>query len=488
MELTYTGLVLIVLGGLLSIFFKNWFYSLTVFFVPFTATAVINFSSGFWLTPFQLFGCLWILSEISKWMLMGKIKLFPHRGLAIWLVLIFAGVVSISIIMPLIIDGQILIQSPSLIETGSSPLYFTATNFTRALYVVFGSFIAIFVAIKNSHAPQLALTLKIYVLSGFFVSLWGWLQLIFYVLNIPYPDFIFNNSLNTVAQGFTQTIYELASLETTRISSVAVEPSIFTQYLFSVIPIVLYAVLKKQPITSRYMDQFILMTMIGILILSTSSSAYVGMLVLGAEVLGVLLLMGRLSWKHVLSFMLILITPLILYFSVPFVREFMDVFLFSKMAAGSGLERLLTIEYAWGYFQEYPILGLGWGSITSHDLIVNLLANSGILGFASFLCMVVYVLGRLIRVVLTLNVKYAVTTETTLMETWGVGITLSISTLLIMQIMTGFTYGFGHFWFILGVAMATHSVIRSKSRSVKGSKSFKNKCLPSNLQVMEHEA
>jgi hypothetical protein len=468
MELTSTGLVLIVLGGLLFAISRNWLYILTIFFVPFTATAVINFPSGFWLTPFQLFGCMWILSEVISSLLSGKVKFLPHQGLAIGLISVFAGVVCISTIMPLIINGSISIRSPSILEATSTPLYFTLTNITRALYVVFGVVIAIFVAIKNSHASEMAITLKIYVLSGLFVSLWGWMQFIFYAQNIPYPDYIFNNSLNPVAQGFKQTIYELQSLKATRISSVAVEPSVFAEYLFSVIPIVLYAVIMKQPIISRRSDMFILGVMGGILVLSTSSSAYVGILILGFELLGILLLLRILKWKHVLMFIAFFTVPLGLYLSVTFVQEYVNVFLLSKLEAGSGLERLLSIEHAWGYFQEYPLMGVGWGSVTSHDLIVNLLANSGLIGLLSFVGMIAYILGRLTDVALTRNVMSRKSFGDTKIRNWAIGILLSIFTLLLMQILTGFTYGFGHFWVILGLSMSIYSVHQNSAVSLIG--------------------
>lgn len=53
------------------------------------------------------------------------------------------------------------------------------------------------------------------------------------------------------------------------------------------------------------------------------------------------------------------------------------------MKPGS-IDRFYSVAVAWQLWLSAPILGYGWGSITSHDLLVRLLANCGVVGLAGF--------------------------------------------------------------------------------------------------------
>jgi hypothetical protein len=81
----------------------------------------------------------------------------------------------------------------------------------------------------------------------------------------------------------------------------------------------------------------------------------------------------------------------IAYLSVPWVSGVMGETLFNKAESGSSVERLYIVYADITYFLQYPILGLGWGSAPTHDLIVGILANCGLIGLASFLLLLGYI-------------------------------------------------------------------------------------------------
>jgi hypothetical protein len=463
-EVTGTGAILILLGCILFFVSHRWIYILTVFFIPFTGTALINFPSGFWLQPFQFFGILWILGELARVFVVGKVRLPPFRGFSIFFLILFVGVVALSTIMPIIIDGKILVQSTQLFDYSVAPLEFTHRNITTPLYILFGVIVSTLIATRNSRNEELLLTLRVYGLSGLFVSIWGWLQFICYHFDIPYPYIVFNNTTNITAHGFTQIVTGLETVQTTRISSVAAEPSVFAQYLLTVVPIFLYSAIQKQPLWSRRFDRFVLFMILSVLLLSTSSSAYIGLVFLGLATFLVLSLYGKLNWKIIAALAVLLSCGFLVFFGFPVVREFVQFFVLSKLEEGSGLERILTILYAWEYFREYPILGVGWGSVISFDLIVNLLSNSGVLGFTSFFLVIFYSLGRLIRAVRMCHgpqpARGPVATDIL-----GVGLILSLTTLLLVQMVAGFWYGYGYFWFILGMVIGVGSLIHREHMS-----------------------
>ena len=57
-------------------------------------------------------------------------------------------------------------------------------------------------------------------------------------------------------------------------------------------------------------------------------------------------------------------------------QTFINQILIGKQDSTSALIRLYTVSTSFGYFLQYPILGIGWSMATSDDLVVLLLANS----------------------------------------------------------------------------------------------------------------
>ncbi|MGB8698759.1 MAG: hypothetical protein WCD18_05020, partial [Thermosynechococcaceae cyanobacterium] len=63
----------------------------------------------------------------------------------------------------------------------------------------------------------------------------------------------------------------------------------------------------------------------------------------------------------------------------------LDVVLFNKIDSNSAEGRLSTISSATDLFLNHPILGVGWGSNRANSFLANLLANTGIFGFGTFI-------------------------------------------------------------------------------------------------------
>ncbi|MFC4769942.1 O-antigen ligase family protein [Effusibacillus consociatus] len=454
MTITAIGWILIPVSLLLFLMAPRWLYILMVFFIPFSATAVANFesaSSGSGLQIAMFCGFLWIVSVLLQTIKSGNIKVPALQSFSIILLMAFMTIVLVSLIMPIMIDGDLLVESANLYSSEVTALTFTSRHITQTLYLAYGIIITILVATKNTQLSQFVSSLKAYVLSGIFVSLWGWLQFIFDKIDIPYPYFIFNNNINPAAQGFTG---EFLDLNLKRISSVAVEPSILSQFLLTVVPIVLVAVLTKRTILSPFLDRFSLVIMSSILILSTAATAYIGLLVM---LFVILLISFRLKFRLLRIWGIISLTLVcgVIYLVTPKVQILTSNLLFDKLNTGSGLERLASIETAWEYFLDYPFLGVGWGSVTSHDLIVNILVNTGILGLVLFIMMTWYILNRLL-----LSIKrYNNGTKSDGIMCWAGALAASLITCLFINVLTGFTYVFGHIWFIFGMTIAATSII-----------------------------
>jgi glucan phosphoethanolaminetransferase (alkaline phosphatase superfamily) len=279
MEITYIGWVAIPLGFVLLLTRPDFLYNLMIFFIPFSATAIINVGSvgsGSGVPITMFFGSLYLFYKFTHICVTRKIKLPRIQTLSIQLIWIFGVAATVSsLLMPIIIDGQMLIASPTLSSNEVYPLTFSMTNLTQVIYLIYAICLTTVVAKRNLEPIQFKATLKIYLLSAFFVTAWGWLQVVCYYTDIPYPDIIFNNSITMSAQGYTA---EFGELGLKRVSSVAVEPAVLAQYLMTVIPIVLFSVNHNEPIlNSSKADKMILLATISLLLITTSTTAYVGL-------------------------------------------------------------------------------------------------------------------------------------------------------------------------------------------------------------------
>lgn len=454
MEFTITGIILFLIGIFFWILIPKYLYHLTIFFIPFTATAIVNFHSGFWLTPFQLFGVLWLISKAQNSFLSKK-SLFPkHLKLSLILVYSFIAVVFLSATMPIIIAGNLSIASGYLGDFSTSTLMLTTRNFTAPFYVLFGGIFSLLIAAHNSFKGILSKTLRIIIFSSAFTSCWGLFQFISFFLGIKYPNYIFNNTANEDAQQYDQILANVEGFSSglIRMSSVATEPSVLAQFLVTVIPILLFSIFLKRPFFSRFIDSIILFLNIIVLLLSTSASAYIGVIFITFYTLITLLNLRLISTKVIFLFISIICILLYIYFEFDAISKLVDLYLFNKLSTGSGSERLKTIGLAFSYFVRYPILGIGWGSVTSFDMFVFILSSTGILGFIIFSSLIFYPIKTSLETFLAYKKSILKFGEYASISA-PIGILISFISLLSVQTLSGFWYGYGYFWLILGLAM-----------------------------------
>jgi O-antigen ligase len=284
------------------------------------------------------------------------------------------------------------------------------------------------------------------MLSALFVSFWGLFQFFCNVTGFPYPDYIFNNSGSVSGRGFLETLNGVG-----RVSSATLEPSVLAQDIVTVLPLTLAAWLGRGSVLSVSIDRFSTVLFIVLLAISTSSTAYLSLLVLGASSLLVLLRTDAISLTRALKIAVIgagAAATIILFsvFSVPIVREILSSALVDKSSSGSALERLMTVQLAFGYFQKYPLLGVGWGSATSHDLIVMLLSNVGIFGAVAFFAALYVVLRANWRALDSFVLPADLSRSA-----WF----LSLLMFLFTSVIDGFPLALGNFWLVLGMAIST---------------------------------
>jgi hypothetical protein len=439
-------------GLIAAISSPRMLFAATLFFAPFSATAVVNIGAGenaSGVTVYVYFAILLVLRALCDSLFRLRLSIPRAISRPVMYLFLFLTVCAVSILMPLWINGKLEIMSPILIDMTTTPLYFSSKNVTGLVYLFLGIFTATMVARRTLAPDEFVAAVKICTWSGFFVAAWALLQLFCYFLHIPYPSILFNNSATPTAQGFTGTLNE-GSLR--RLSSVAVEPSIMAASLLTILPFCLVALTGSGHVLSRRADKWILGIMIAALVLSTSSTAFIGLFL-------IVMIYARYHIKFRRLSILWLVLPWILgglcigaYLFIPSVNALINVTLLDKAGGYSALERTKTIVYAFSYFLQYPLLGVGWSSVTSHDTIVRLLANCGLIGLMAFSAFIGSIVMRLLR-----RISY-IENEAEAFASPALLLYIALVVTIVVAVIDGLPYVFGYFWVTLGLAISAPSL------------------------------
>lgn len=421
-----------------------------VFFLPFSATAVVNIGSADSASGVQatiFFGALWMAREFPRFLDAKDSRIRQNLGVPTNQLRWFVLVALVSLIMPIWINGRVYIDDAEFANgfANSEPLVFRLRNITQIVYLVYGVLLAILVAFRNSELPELVRSIRIFLISAIFVSVWGFVQFFCSLLNLSYPAYIFNTSATGSALGYLE---QLEDIGVARVSSVATEPSIFAACMLIALVFALFAVVRKQPLISKWWDRSALVVIFAALLVSTSTIAYLGLAVVFLIYLPCLVYLKILRRKNILVLLMLfgLLGFTLALFSP--VRDIVTSLVLGKGETYSGIGRAYSIALAAQYFLQYPILGLGWGSVTSHDLVFKLLSNTGVLGFSAFSFFLVTLFRRLwrgSRIVGIRNPEW---------RWWSTCLLTAYLVVIFTNLTTGFEFVFEYLWFLLGLAMA----------------------------------
>lgn len=447
MRITEIGYLLILLGIYALIFNRRLLYNLAVFFIPFSATAVINVGNGATasaIQPYMFFAFLYIgqsfiieLSQKRHIFLLDKKEFY-----IIGFLLLFLLVALISLIMPKIIDGNISANISGRLGE-RLPIRFSFRNITQYIYLSLGVIFSLFIYRHNKNIINLKRTIEIYAYSMIFVSMWGLFQLICFKVGINYPKIIFNNSANkSIAHDIIMN--EGLSSSIIRLTSVGIEPSIIAQACVIFVPILIYSIFYKDYIFTERKDLVLLIGLLLFIMATTSSVGIVSLVFVGC--VSILFLKRFILKKASTIFGFIFLFAIIsLGLAIGF-RDVLNVSIFNKLDSYSTFERLDNIIAAWEAFLKYPILGVGWGSITSFSMSIAILSATGILGFSCLVIFFIYLLNQHYR-----SRKQMINNSVS--PFYPEAILTSLLVMLFAANIAGFSYYFGNYWFVVGISL-----------------------------------
>lgn len=450
MTVTPLGYIAVVVGLVIAVSSSKWAYRLFVCSIPFSGTVIANVGQAGNASGFQvwmLFGVLWLTSAWVRNDRFINPSINRKLGLPSIALMLFVLMAALSLFIPLLFGGQIQIESPLLFDNTTTPLGLSLGNLTALLYLIFGATVALAVGHLNLDGSILKETERLYFGVAVFVSIWGIFQFLCYLAGVHYPAAIFNNSaiyhrdgLSVFAQG----------ADPSRVYSVATEPSILSQFLLTAVPLALPSLLGVGAVFSKRKDRIFALLLVLAMLLSRSTTALFGLLIGGAFAVYALRSLkfkraGKVILRIVLAGCITILAAAVAYLESSGFRQLFNSMVLSKSSSYSGLERWKTVADAFGYFLQQPLFGLGWGSVTSHDLVVKLLANVGVIGSIPFWVLVTVLIERAYRQ----RPDYPLG-DRLKAYAWAISFSLLIAT----NVISEFAYVFGHFWFIMGVAAA----------------------------------
>ena len=365
-----------------------------IFSIPFSATSILNLSSGVPISAFQ-FLCLLFFFKQTLFILYRGTLFWPSdktQAVALTLCFLFLTICCISLLTPALIDGHYYIHSiDSKKGYPLMPLIFSISSFKKLFPLFIGILLIFFLLQQKTTLIRLRSFLTTYIISIFIISLWGIFQYICWVVGIEYPSYIFNTMPEDLRVSDSEITGNNGIIR--RIYSVTQEPSHFVCFLLSALPILYVTNFYGEPLFKKFWGTLMIVIIISTILISFSTTG------IGGLVIFIFLTYLNLHSKNPFNFILksILLFSVLSIFifalsQLEFINNFLSIVFIEKLISGSMIERIFFIEKAYFHFLDYPILGLGMGNVTSSDLLIFLLSNIGILGLCSFLILVIYLI------------------------------------------------------------------------------------------------
>ena len=388
MNISLLGYFVIPFGIVCFFLKRKHLYWVSIFAAVFFSLNVANFPSiTFHLNVPNFFLILLITKEIFYISITNKSFKKPDRA-QLYLIFFFV-VAGLSLIMPVIINGTDSAMSVEMpIDSFTlEPIMFRRVNVTQYLYLVFFCTVFFVLCRQMISFERILRTVKVLIWASLLVLFSGFFHQTMHILGKQEEL----KSLYAFC-GTSSQIYTLFGLP--RMSSISGEPSFTVIYLLMGICLLFPQVVRNEYIyLTRKMTYFFIMLLVIGLLLSGSTTGFLGLIVVFLLFLWMAFRRHSSHIARYIKMLFFLAIPLLLSVYIVKYVAGIDVVSYiqnlhvSKVVdqTQSGLPRWRAILYGWELFTRHPILGTGFGSANVFSWIVSMLANIGILGTYFFI-------------------------------------------------------------------------------------------------------
>jgi hypothetical protein len=369
-----------------SVYRRSWALVCLLVSVPFTALELFYAVSHSFSFPEVALMALLVSQLLHVW---REQELLVPMSPPVYLLVGFVIVCSISV-MHLLVDP--LDAMTHTYNTGSldafvlDPIGFSVTNVTQLLLRVFaiGAIVGLATVLTHYDVQRV---LRVLIVCSLLIGVFGVLYQVTQKIDV--------NGIWELANAFGLDIQEksggiLGFLP--RMWTPIGEPghtASYFLYLFSLTATLSF--LPETRVASRKRLRIATAALFAVLLLSTSATAYGGLLVFGAVFLAATVVSRRIATRSVVAVCGTLLLSTLLLGGVIGVVASLDVIALLEpqlaklqFKTGSGTLRLRYIEMAFDLFPQRPLFGAGVGSYYGASLLGTLLAEIGVIGFAAF--------------------------------------------------------------------------------------------------------
>lgn len=444
---------------------------LCFFFIPFSGLSVFNnYELSFYLLPFTLCAVLWIILQIvSPFISKNNISLNTNNPYIVFS-LIFFACVSLSSLAPIFIDGSDFYYGANEDSARAFPIQPSTIYVLQLIYVFIGVFFSIFLVGALKTLLDIELLIKTLIVGSFVACLIGLMEVIsFYVGYDLWTGFY--HTVPTGSGDINEKGVRLDGLlNIARINSVSYETSNFAQHILIIYAFMFYCIRREVTIFSQFYDKYIFLILMISLLLALSTTAFIGIVII--HFLYWIFTKPSLIqlFKSIAVITFIFLILYFLYKNLEYISVIIDVFVLDKLSSGSAESRFNAAFNAFEIFLRHPFIGVGFGVLPPSDLLITILAGTGVLGFISFSIMVIIIFYNALFAQLPIpssdNINQSKLKNIVRVSSLLNALIFSYLNLLIIYQSIGFTFRFGDFWAISGIIVATYILKEKMIREI----------------------
>lgn len=302
-----------------------------------------------------------------------------------FLLLFLLCVVPGAIILPRLFSGLIAVVPLDNTADGVQPIVPTSANLTQAIYITVSVGTAFAFAVRAHDARFRAQYLR---------SIWltGWLLVASGVIDLCLTLSGHTSLLSPFHNAHYALLSDVMEAGQLRVVGFMPEASAYGAACVSVVSVLIFCFNEFNPITRRFSLPLVIASLIAMIYLSTSSTGFVGFIIIAAifltKVVLRFLVLGRIRLANAIIILGAVATISAVYllcmtFDPSFIaatERLLNAVLFDKTQSSSYVERSSWTHAGFEAFIHSYGIGVGVGSVRTSNWLVNLLASTGIIG------------------------------------------------------------------------------------------------------------
>lgn len=313
-----------------------------------------------------------------------KLTSFFYRDIIIFIYILtlFNGLAQLTVLFKMNGGYDYNFAHNVILVNENGHIFLRSSLFTQSIYLIAASIICFYAKYfyKKEWNKYIFIGTTIFLVYGFY-------EWFYYLIFGTTGDFLSNRvfalDINGDPRlGSMSQRTDAFGLDTLRMKSLTGEPSAFA---LTVLPLWIFAIHLRKPLLH--------IPMLIALILSTSSTAFLGILIY--FIYRVL----RYHLRDRYCQILIYFSTILVILNYKRVASVLEFLLFSKIDSQSGSQRSSSMFTHLDYFSHMPffnkLFGVGFGYVRSTDFFSTLLVNSGIVGFILFSIFFLYPIFKL---------------------------------------------------------------------------------------------